>query len=52
MKEILNAKVKHREPFRPFAPSVCQEDAHVYFDVDVGDRPAFAERHAPGASSA
>ncbi len=35
MKEILNTKVKHREPFRPFAPVVCAEDAPVYFECDV-----------------
>ncbi|NCN98902.1 hypothetical protein COU62_04045 [Candidatus Pacearchaeota archaeon CG10_big_fil_rev_8_21_14_0_10_35_219] len=34
MQEILNAKVKHREKFRPFAPVVCAEDAKVYFDCD------------------
>jgi len=32
MKYILNAKVKHREPFRPFAPSVLREDRDVYFE--------------------
>lgn len=34
-KELLNAKVKHREKFRPFAPVVCEEDAKKYFDCDV-----------------
>lgn len=34
MKEILNLKVKHREIFRPFAPSVCIEDANKYFMMD------------------
>ncbi|MEK6855099.1 MAG: carbamoyltransferase [Nanoarchaeota archaeon] len=34
MKEILNEKVKHREKFRPFAPVVCEEDAHKYFECD------------------
>jgi carbamoyltransferase len=33
-KELLNSKVKHREKFRPFAPVVCADDAHKYFDVD------------------
>lgn len=32
MKDILNKRVKHRENFRPFAPAVCAEDAHTYFD--------------------
>nr|VFJ54569.1 MAG: carbamoyltransferase [Candidatus Kentron sp. FW]VFJ54696.1 MAG: carbamoyltransferase [Candidatus Kentron sp. FW]VFJ72450.1 MAG: carbamoyltransferase [Candidatus Kentron sp. FW] len=33
-KELLNAKVKHREEFRPFAPVVCRDDALTYFDCD------------------
>ena len=33
MKDILNAKVKHREGFRPFAPSVLLEKAPDYFDL-------------------
>lgn len=33
-KQILNKKVKHREPFRPFAPVVCREDAVKYFIMD------------------
>jgi carbamoyltransferase len=32
MKEILNEKVKHREGFRPFAPSVILEEVSDYFD--------------------
>ncbi len=35
MKEILNSKVKFREKFRPFAPSVTQEDASKYFDIFI-----------------
>ncbi|MFA5139144.1 MAG: carbamoyltransferase [Elusimicrobiota bacterium] len=31
MKDTLNARVKHREPFRPFAPAVCEESAQDYF---------------------
>ncbi len=34
MQEILNAKVKHREKFRPFAPVVCEDDALDYFECD------------------
>jgi carbamoyltransferase len=33
-KDILNARVKHREPFRPFAPSVLEEVSSDYFDLD------------------
>ncbi len=32
MKEILNNRVKHRESFRPFAPSVLEEKVGTYFD--------------------
>ncbi len=32
MKDILNKKVKHRESFRPFAPSILFEDLEEYFD--------------------
>ena len=31
MKDVINAKVKYREPYRPFAPSVLEEDAEDYF---------------------
>ena len=31
----LNLKVKYRESFRPFAPSVLLEDAPVWFDIDT-----------------
>jgi carbamoyltransferase len=34
MKEIINSKIKFREPFRPFAPSVLVEFAHEYFDIN------------------
>lgn len=33
MRDRINAMVKLREGFRPFAPAVTQEQAHVYFDV-------------------
>lgn len=32
MKDIVNAQVKHREGFRPFAPSVLHERGPEYFD--------------------
>ena len=31
MKDILNRRVKHREEFRPFAPTVAKEDQFKYF---------------------
>ena len=35
MKDILNEKIKHRESFRPFAPSILEEHAAEYFDLTV-----------------
>ena len=34
MKDILNKKIKHRESFRPFAPSILEEFVSEYFDLD------------------
>jgi len=34
MKDILNARIKHREWFRPFAPSVLQERQRDIFEQD------------------
>ena len=36
MKDIINAKVKFREAFRPFAPSILKEHAHEYFEMPAG----------------
>ncbi len=33
MKDIVNTKIKFREPFRPFAPSVLVDAAERYFDL-------------------
>jgi carbamoyltransferase len=41
MKDIVNTKIKFREPFRPFAPSVLVDAADRYFALD---QPA---RHYP-----
>lgn len=35
MKDTLNIKIKHRESFRPFAPSILEEHATDYFDLNV-----------------
>ena len=35
MQKTLNLRVKYRESFRPFAPSVLREDVADWFDVDV-----------------
>jgi carbamoyltransferase len=37
MKEIVNTKIKFREPFRPFAPVVLEERANEYFDMTATD---------------
>ncbi len=34
MQSIMNLKIKFRESFRPFAPSVLAADAREYFDLD------------------
>ncbi|MDR1408018.1 MAG: carbamoyltransferase [Tannerella sp.] len=33
MQQKLNREIKFRENFRPFAPSVLEEDAHLWFDL-------------------
>jgi carbamoyltransferase len=38
MQSILNLKVKYRESFRPFAPSILREDVSEWFELD-GDSP-------------
>lgn len=38
MQKKLNLKIKYRESFRPFAPSVLAADAHQYFEL-LGDSP-------------
>jgi len=66
MKDIVNIKIKFREPFRPFAPSVLAEKAAQCFDLGdaakhyptrfmlyvapVLDRRAPAITHADGSS--
>tara|TARA_B100000446_G_C10480622_1_gene315811 strand:- start:203 stop:1051 length:849 start_codon:yes stop_codon:yes gene_type:complete len=35
MKDILNEKIKHRESFRPFAPSILEEFVSDYFEINV-----------------
>ena len=35
MQKNLNLKVKYRESFRPFAPSILKEDLSSWFDLDV-----------------
>ena len=37
MKDVVNTKIKFREPFRPFAPSVLADAATQYFDLPNPD---------------
>lgn len=34
-RDFINAEIKFREDFRPFAPSVLLEDVSLYFDTDI-----------------
>jgi carbamoyltransferase len=34
MKDVLNARIKHREPFRPFAPSILADAAGDWFEQE------------------
>jgi carbamoyltransferase len=34
MKDVLNARIKHREPFRPFAPSILAERVGDWYEQD------------------
>jgi len=40
MKDVVNTRIKFREPFRPFAPSVLAERAGDYFDSRIVSQPA------------
>jgi carbamoyltransferase len=35
MQKTLNQRIKYRESFRPFAPSVLEEDSGAWFDIDT-----------------
>lgn len=39
MQRKINLKIKYRESFRPFAPSVLAEDSAKYFDLEDKDSP-------------
>jgi carbamoyltransferase len=41
MKDVVNTKIKFREPYRPFAPSVLASESERFFDL------AQSERHDP-----
>jgi carbamoyltransferase len=47
-KEILNARVKHREAFRPFAPAVLREEGRNWFDFgETSDESPYMLRVCP-----
>ena len=35
IKDLINSKVKHRQSFRPFAPSILREDVEDWFEQDI-----------------
>jgi carbamoyltransferase len=37
MKNLLNRRVKHREPFRPFAPAILRERVAEWFEISQAD---------------
>ena len=39
VRDFINAKIKFREDFRPFAPSVLKEDADIYFKMEGIESP-------------
>ncbi|MDQ5822905.1 MAG: hypothetical protein M3441_01670 [Chloroflexota bacterium] len=45
MQDYLNLRVKHREEFRPFAPTVLEEEAPHWFELE--DRSAYMLRVVP-----
>jgi carbamoyltransferase len=50
MKEVVNTKIKFREPFRPFAPVILRDRAAEYFDypdVDKHEAPRYMLMVAP-----
>lgn len=44
MKDIVNTKIKYREPFRPFAPVVTEEAAPQYFGLQ-GKEDQYPQRY-------
>jgi carbamoyltransferase len=41
MKDVINTRVKHREPFRPFAPIVLEENAASVFELGKKQRSPY-----------
>jgi carbamoyltransferase len=41
MQSVMNLKIKFRESFRPFAPSVLEENAADYFELQPGTQSPY-----------
>lgn len=42
VRDAVNARIKYREEFRPFAPSALHEDAEIYFKTDDKSLPSMS----------
>ena len=51
MQSVMNLKIKFRESFRPFAPSVLEEDASDYFEMRPQDNSPYMLLVAPVSKS-
>jgi carbamoyltransferase len=47
MKDKINAVIKYREAYRPFAPSILAEKVEEYFDVEPGFTCDYMEKVVP-----
>ena len=47
MQSVMNLKIKFRESFRPFAPSVLQEHVSDYFEMQAGEHSPYMLLVAP-----
>jgi carbamoyltransferase len=47
MQRLINLKIKYRESFRPFAPSVLRDRAHEWFEFSPGQDSAYMLLVAP-----
>jgi carbamoyltransferase len=47
MQSVMNLKIKFRESFRPFAPSVLREDVHEYFEMRPDEESPYMLLVAP-----
>ena len=51
MQSVMNLKIKFRESFRPFAPSVLEEDASEYFEMSPDENSPYMLLVAPVSNS-